>query len=109
MEGLNSPESFESFKNRVAEVFKSERLSESLKSEIENWIKLAYERYHKYGSSAEERILIQLQMAQIYGITEQYDNSWDTLSDAWVYADGVKNTELVKKVEDLRDSIHGRK
>jgi hypothetical protein len=109
MEGPNNPESFESFKNRVAEIFKNEGLSENLKSEIENWSKSAYERYHKYGSPAEERISIQLQMAQIYGATEQYDNSWNTLSGAWVYADGMKNTELVKEVEDLMGLIHGRK
>ena len=109
MEAINNPESFEIFKSRVAEIFKNEGLSEGLKSEIEDWIKLAYERHHKYGSSAEERILIQLQMAQIYGSTEQYDSSWKLLSEAWDYADGMKNTELVKEVEDLIDSIHGRK
>lgn len=109
MEGLNNQESFESFKNRIAETFKSEGLSKGLKSEIGNWIDSAYERYHKYGSSAEERISIQLQIAQIYGVTEQHDNSWDILSEASDYADGVKNAELIKEVDDLMDSIHGRK
>ncbi|OHB15244.1 MAG: hypothetical protein A2431_01800 [Candidatus Zambryskibacteria bacterium RIFOXYC1_FULL_39_10] len=109
MEGLNNVESFESFKNKIAEIFKREGLSENLKSEIERWIDSVYERYHKYGSSAEERISIQLQIAQIYGVTEQYDNSWDILSDVWVYADGIKNAKLVKEVDDLMDSIHGKK
>ncbi len=109
MEELNSPESFEGFKNRVAEIFKKEGLSDSLKSEIESWLASAYERYDREGSSAEERILIMLQMAQIYGATEQYDNSWDTLESAWDYASGEQNAELVEKVEDMMDSIHIRK
>jgi len=108
MEGINNQESFESFKNRIAETFKTEGLSEGLRAEIGRWIDSVYERNHKY-SSSEERISIQLQIAQIYGVTEQYDNSWDFLLEASDYADGIKNAELIKEVDDLMDSIHGKK
>ena len=109
MESLSIPESFETFKNRVTEIFKNEGLSENLSSEIKKWCELKYIEYHAHGTSAEKRILIQLEFAQIFGVTEQYDSSWEVLSKAWDYADGMKDAELVKKVEDLMDLIHIRK
>lgn len=101
---------FEEFKNNIAATFEREGLSENLRSMIEDWIKFGYAgRIGAWGSSGEQRVGFQMELAQIFGATEQYDDSWETLSKAWDYAHEMYNDELVQEIENLMDKIHGRK
>ena len=110
MEGpVNIPESFESFKNIIAERYAAEGLSESLKAEIENWIKIRYAETGVYGSTAGQRISFQIEMAQIFGATEQYDESWKALYEAEDYAYEMGEADFLRKIEELRNEIHGKK
>jgi hypothetical protein len=102
-------ENFDSFKDRIEKSFKEEGLSERLKLEIEERNKKRYFETSINGASVEQRISYQIELAQIYGITEQYDQSWDVLSDVWTFADNSNDEKLKKEVENWMDVIHGKK
>ena len=105
MEGLNNPESFEDFKNRIADIFKNEGISENLNSEIEKWHSRRQQETDMPGGTIEQRTVFQIELAQIYIAIGKNDSAFDTLDDAWTEADQEGLTDLVKKIEDLMKSI----
>ena len=96
---------FESFKNRVKEVFDREWLSESLTAEIERWHGRKYQETDLPGGSIEQRVTFQIELAQIYIATDRNDLAFDTLEDAWDQATDSGLTDLVEKITDLMNSI----
>lgn len=105
MEGLNIIESFESFKKRVAEIFKNEGLSESLNLEIEKWHSRRQQETDVAGGTIEQRVVFQVELAQIYMAVGKNDSAFDTLSDVWTEADQGGLMDLVKEIADLMNSI----
>jgi len=105
MEGLNNPESFEDFKNRVAEIFKSEGFSENLNSEIEKWHSRRQRETDMPGGTIEQRVIFQMELAQVYIKIGKNDSAFDTLSDAWTEADQGGLADLVKEITDLMNSM----
>ena len=67
MEGINNQESFESFKNRIAETFKSEGLSEGLKADIKRWCDKKQEENDRPDTdvTATQKATFQVELAQI--------------------------------------------
>lgn len=84
MEGINNQESFESFKNRIAETFKSEGLSEGLKADIKRWCDRKQEENDRPDTdvTATQKATFQVELAQIYIVTEQDDLAYGVLDDA---------------------------
>ena len=109
MESLNIPESFEDFRNRIAEIFKSEGLSENLNFLIKEWEDKLYVFMDRYGSTIEERTLSKIQIAQVYAVIERYDDVWDLLTGAWELVDEAGLIELKKEVENMLDLLMERK
>lgn len=99
MEGINNQESFESFKNIIAETFKTEGLSEGLKSEIERW----YEKRFKETDdpnvdvTAVQKASFQLELAQIYIVTYQDDLANEVLDIVFLFI----KLEIDRYVEEL--------
>ena len=109
MEGINNPESFEDFKNRVREVFERDGLTESLSAEIKDWCERRFMETSPQEVRDEEKIESRMQKAEICGIVEKYDLSWVFLDTAWDIAYYANLLGLKDKVEDLMDKIHSKK
>ena len=105
MEELNNTESFESFRSRITEIFKREGLSENLEREIDIWHKRKQEETDRPGGTIEQRVVFQMELAQIYLVMERNDFAFDTLSDAWDQANNKGLSNLVKEITDLMNSI----
>ena len=105
MERLNNSESFESFKNRIIEIRNNEGLSENLLSEIDRWHKSKQQETDMPGGTIEQRVVFQIELAELYIATRRLNLAYDTLSDAWTEADQEGLTDLVKKIADLMNSI----
>jgi hypothetical protein len=101
MEELNNQESFGDFKNRISEIFKTEGLSENLSAEVEKWHSRRYEETDRYGGTIEQRIIFQMELAEIYLITERVDLALETLDDAWTQADQEGLQDLAAKIGDM--------
>jgi hypothetical protein len=106
MESLDNAETFESFKNRVTEIFKNESLSENLLSEIDIWHNRRYEEIGLPGGTIEQRVVFHIEFSELYISTGRPDLAYDTLSDAWTEADQEGLTDLVKKITDLMNHIN---
>ena len=104
MERLKGVESFDSFKNRIAGIFKNEGPSENLEKEIDVWHKRRQEETDMPGGTIQQRVIFQMELAQIYIVTEKNDFAFDTLSDAWDEANNTGLTDLVKEITDLMNS-----
>lgn len=104
MEGLNNIENFESFKNRIADIFKTEGVSENLNLEIERWHARRQQETDLPGGTIEQRVIFQIELAQIYVVIEKNDSAFDTLNDAWTEADQDGLTDLVQKIETIMRS-----
>lgn len=105
MEGLNNQKSFEYFKNRVKEIFEREGISENLNSEIEKWHSRRQQETDMPGGTIEQRVVFQIELAQIYIAVGKNDSAFDTLEDVWTEADQKGLTDLVKEIENLMRSI----
>jgi len=105
MEAPTNPENFEDFKNRVAETFKKEGFSQALSEEIERWYIKRYVETGQSGGSIEQRVLFQIELSQIYIVTERDGKAFETLGDAWDEANNAGLTELVEKITELMNSI----
>lgn len=105
MEGINKPESFEDVKNRITEIFNREGLSESLNSEIERWHSRRQQETDLPGGTIEQRVVFQVELAQIYIAVGKNDSAFDTLEDAWDEANQEGLTDLVKEITDLMNNL----
>jgi hypothetical protein len=105
MEELNHIESFESFGNRIADIFKSEGLSASLLSEIDRWHDRRYRETDEVGGTIRGRVMFQIELARLYIITERNNLALDTLNDAWTEADQEGLIDLTEEIAVLIDSI----
>ncbi len=104
MEGLNKPESFENFKNAIYEIYKMDGWSENLNQLIGVWHNKRHEETDALGGTIEERVVFQIQLAEIYIVTERYDSAYTTLNDAWTEAEQASLTDLVQKIKGLMGS-----
>ena len=104
MERLNILESFEDFRNRIAETFKMDGLSENLKSEIDRWSERRQQKTEVPGVTLEQKIDFQIELADICDVIGNHDRAWEILGDAWEVTDG----QLNKRVEDAMDIIMER-
>lgn len=97
MEGLNKSESFESFKNRIVETFKREGLSEGLKADIKIWCDKKQEENDRPDTdvTATQKATFQVELAQIYIVTEQDYLAYAILDDAVIIIEN--EIELNKK------------
>jgi hypothetical protein len=86
-------------------MFKSEGLSENLNAEIEKWHERRQQETDMPGGTIEQRVVFQIELAQIYITIGKNDSAFDTLSDAWVEADQEGLTDLVQQIEDIIRSI----
>jgi hypothetical protein len=93
------------FKNRIAEIFKTEGLSENLLSEIDAWHDRRYEETDKPGGTIQERVVFQMELAQLFIVTERNSLSLDTLNDALDQARQEGLDDLAQEIQDLIDSI----
>lgn len=104
MEGINNRENFESFKNRIAETFQKEGLSENLKSEIEIWKKRKYEETDTPSGTIEQRVNFQIEHADLLIATEQYDWAWEILDEAAWLAHNAGLDKLNQEIKNfMRD------
>ncbi len=101
MEELNNQERFGDFKNRISEIFKTEGLSENLLAEVEKWHNRRYEETDRQGGTIEQRITFQMELAEIYLITERVDLALEILDDAWTQADQEGLQDLAAKIGDI--------
>ena len=106
MEGLNKPENFEDVKNIISEIFKNEGISENLNSEIEKWHSRRQQETDIPGGTIQQRIVFQVELAQIYIAVGKNDSAFDTLGDAWDEANQEGLTDLVKEITDLMNHIN---
>jgi len=106
MEGIpNKPESFENFKSAIYEIYKIDGWSEKLNSLIGVWHTKRQQETDIPGVTIEERVVFQIELAQIYIVAERYDSAHTTLNDAWTEAEQEGLTGLVQKIKDLMNSI----
>lgn len=105
MEGLNESESFEDVKNRITEIFNKEGLSESLNSEIEKWHSKRQQETDLPGGTIEQRVVFQIELAQIYIAIGKNDSAFDTLEDAWDEANQEGLNDLMKEITDLMNNL----
>ncbi|MFA6270182.1 MAG: hypothetical protein WC657_03160 [Candidatus Paceibacterota bacterium] len=106
MEGLNKSESFEDVKNRITEIFNREGLSESLNLEIERWHSKRQQETDMPGGTIEQRVVFQIELAQIYIAVGKTDSAFDTLEDVWDEANQEGLTDLVREITDLMNHIN---
>jgi len=107
MEGLIDGESFENFRNRLAENFKRESLSENVLEEIDKWHDRKHEETNKPGVTIEQRVIFQTELAEIYIATERPNLALDTLRDALDEAVQAGLIYLADKITDLINSLNG--
>ena len=107
MEGIpHKPESFKNFKSSVWEIYKIDGWSENLNSLIGVWHNERQQETDLPGGTIEERVVFQMELAEIYMVTERYDRAFDTLEDAWVEANQEGLVGLVQKITDLMNHIN---
>ena len=98
MEGpTKGVEDFGDFKNRIAETFKTEGLSDSLKEEIKRWCEKRYQETDVRGVTVTQKAIFQVELAKVYIVTYQDDLAYETLDDVLIIinnAIGVKTKEL---------------
>lgn len=107
MEELKKEENFESFKNKITEIFEKEGLSESLSSEIEEWYKKRHQETDVPGSTAEDKITFQVEMARIYHATNRLNEALSFLGDAWTFADGMGLSDLAEEIKSMAREWNG--
>jgi hypothetical protein len=107
MEGIKDAESFESFKKRITEIFGKEGLSENLILEINIWHDKRHKETDGMGGSIEERVVFQMELAEIYIATDQQELAFDTLSDAGIQADQEGLNDLSAEIDELMNSLNG--
>jgi hypothetical protein len=106
MEGPNRLESFEDVKNKIKEIFDREGLSESLNLEVEKWHSRRQQETDLPGGTIEQRVVFQIELAQIYIAIGKNDLAFDTLNDAWTEAEQEGLSDLVKEIANLMNSIN---
>lgn len=105
MEGIpNNRESFENFKSAVYEIYKIDGWSDKLDSLIGVWQNKRQQETDLQGGTIEERVVFQIELAELYIITEQDDRAWNVLDDAWTEATQEGLTGLVEKIRGLMNS-----
>ena len=105
MEGINTSESFEDVKNRIKEIFNGEGLSENLNSEIERWHNRRQQETDRPGGTIEQRVVFQMELAQIYIAVGKNDSAFDTLEDVWDEANQEGLVDLVEEITNLMNSL----
>ena len=105
MEGINTSESFENVKNRITEIFNGEGLSENLNSEIERWHNRRQQETDRPGGTIEQRVVFQMELAQIYIAVGKNDSAFDTLEDVWDEANQEGLVDLVEEITNLMNSL----
>lgn len=101
----NAPESFENFKNRISEMYRNEGLSENLLGEIDKWHDRKYEETDRRGGAIEDRVVFQMELAQLYIATDRNNLALDTLEDVLVEADQAGLSDLAEEINNLISSI----
>ena len=92
-------------KNRITEIFNREGLSESLNYEIKKWHSRRQQETDMPGGTIEQRVVFQVELAQIYIAVGKNDSAFDTLANAWIEANQEDLTDLVKEITDLMKAI----
>ncbi|PIR40128.1 MAG: hypothetical protein COV33_01385 [Candidatus Zambryskibacteria bacterium CG10_big_fil_rev_8_21_14_0_10_34_34] len=105
MEELNNVEIFENVKNRIKEIFNGEGLSENLNSEIERWHNRRQQETDRPGGTIEQRVVFQMELAQIYIAVGKNDSAFDTLEDVWDEANQEGLVDLVEEITNLMNSL----
>ena len=57
------------------------------------------------GGTIEQRVLFQMELAQIYLATERNDMAFETLGDAWTEANQEDLSDLVAEITNVMRSI----
>lgn len=100
-EPMGNIESFENFKVRLIEIFEREGLSENLLSEIDRWHERKQKETDLPGGTIEQRVLFQVELAQIYFGTGRIDQAFVCLGDAYDQALDAGLGEFVTLIKIL--------
>ncbi len=105
MENQNDIENFESFRNRISELFKNEGLSAELLAQIDDWHNQRFEENDKPGGTIEDRVKFQIELAKIYIITDRSNLADETLRDALCQANQKGLEALSEEIRNLSKNL----
>jgi hypothetical protein len=86
-------------------MYRTEGLSENLLGEIDKWHDRKYEETDRRGGAIKDRVVFQMELAQLYIATDRNNLALDTLEDVLVEADQAGLSDLAEEINNLISSI----